>query len=52
MGAVTTALLQVTSTALLALPRCEFCAVFARLRSVIPVAALDDFVVTLKEATW
>jgi hypothetical protein len=43
---------KVTSTELLTLLRCEFWAVFTRLRSAVCVATLYDFVVTLKHAVW
>jgi hypothetical protein len=39
-------------TALLALLRCEFCAVFTRLCSSVHFATLYDFAVTMKHAIW
>jgi hypothetical protein len=47
-----TARLQVASTALLALLRCEFWAVFTRLVSAVCVATLCNFAVTLKPSIW
>jgi hypothetical protein len=47
-----TARLQVTSTALLALLRCEFWAVFTCLGSAVRIETLQDSSVTLKHALW